>query len=88
MAYDRRPLLCQRESRSAESFAPVSAVSRRNSGQLRSIITLPVTMRRLRASLSAKSASAEALCTVLQTTALVVPLRSSSSAKKPATPRA
>ena len=45
-------------------------------------------MRRLRASLSVKNASADSLCTVQYTSAVVVPQASSSSRKKLAVSRA
>ena len=86
IAYSARPLLCQRRIRS--SLSRRSAVSRRKSGQLRSISTLPPAMRRLRAALASKNASTDSLCTVQYTSAVVVPLRSSSSRKNSATARA
>ena len=59
-------------------------MSRTVSGALRSIMTLPPIMRRLRASAAAKYASAEAEWTEQNATAVVVPCRSSSSRNAPA----
>jgi hypothetical protein len=64
IAYSERPRLCQRWISASVSRAPDSAVSRRNSGQFRSIITLPATMRRPRCSLAVKKASTDCGCTV------------------------
>ena len=63
---------------------PPAAVSRRSGGQLRSISTLPHSMRRPRASAAAKKASTEWGWTVANTEAVVVPWASSRSTTKAA----